>query len=104
MGKHKYSKVVEFLWLRQKSIETLKDRMSKFLDHRKCMGKLKEFLHNRFLNIFVVKHMKSLKCGKNEFQNCRQNMGNHKPFHIIGLFKIFRVRHKFVESIIYAIP
>ena len=43
MGKHKYSKVVEFLWLRQKSIETLKDRMSKFLDHRKCMGKLKEF-------------------------------------------------------------
>ena len=52
----------------------------------------------------VVKHMKYLKCGKNEFSNCRQNMGNHKPFHITELFKIFRGRHKFVESIINAIP
>ena len=78
--------------------------MSKFLDHRKCMGKLKEFLRYRLLNIFVVKHMKSLKYGKNELPYCRQNMENHKPFHIIGLLKIFKVRQKCVESIIYAIP
>ena len=41
MGKHKYSKVQDFLWLRRKSIQTLRHKTSKFSDHGKCMGKLK---------------------------------------------------------------
>ena len=51
------------------------------------MGKLKEFPNYGFLNIFGVKYMESL--------NYRKNIGKHKPYEIIGLLKIFRVRHMF---------
>ena len=39
MGKHRYSKVVDFLWLRRKSIQILDIRIINFSDHRKGMGK-----------------------------------------------------------------
>ena len=36
--------------------------------------------------------MLSVKYGRSEFPYYRENIGKHKLFHIIGLFKIFRVR------------
>ena len=67
-------------------------RISNFSNHRKGMGKLKEFPSYGFLNIFGVKYMLSVKYGRSEFPYYRENMGKHKLFHIIGLFKIFRIR------------
>ena len=67
-------------------------RSSNFSDHRKGIGKLKEFPSYGFLNIFGVKCMLSVKYGRSEFPYYRENIGKHKLFHIIGLFKIFRVR------------
>ena len=95
MGKHRYSKVVDFLWLRRKSIQILDIRIINFSDHRKGMGKLKEFPSYEFLNIFGVKYVESLKYGKSKFPYYRKKMGKRKPFHIIGFLKIFRVRQMF---------
>ena len=48
--KYKYFRVVNSLWLREKSIQILKHRMSKFSDNTKGMGKLREFTNYGFLN------------------------------------------------------
>ena len=67
----------------------------KLSDHRKGMGKLKEFLSYEFQNIFGVKYAESIKSGKSEFPYYRKKMGKHEPFHIIGFPKIFTVRQMF---------
>ena len=89
-GKTQVFESCGFLMVEMEIYTNPRHRIINFSDHRKGMGKLKEFASYEFLSIFGVKYVESFKYGKSEFTCYKKKYG--KACHIIGFLKIFRVR------------